>query len=601
MLKFGKNKIPELFKRSRENAYSRHFSSPVLHVQIPRWRARVLFVLISLGFLAVIGKALYIQIMSTEFLQAEGEKRFERTLQLPATRGLITDRNGEFLATSTPAVAVWSIPEETSKASAQQLGALAKLLDMPLKDLQERLKNLDKTFVYLKRQIPTDIGKQIKELGVPGIHSLPESKRSYPQGPVTAHVVGFTNIEDRGIEGIELQMNDSLQGKPGLRRVLRDRIGRIIEDVQEVEPATDGADVMLTIDGHIQLLTAQALEKAMKKHDAESAGAVVIDTLNGEILAMVSVPSYDPNEQSERKGPALRNRVITDTFEPGSIIKPLVAALALDAGVITKNTLFNTGTGSYRYQGATITDVSSRNGTLNVSGILRRSSNIGMTMIAERLRSEQMWTVFNALGFGQVPNTGFPGAASGRVRPWERWKLIEKATMSYGYGLSVSLLQIAKAFTTLARDGDMISLSLIKNDKKPTSIQIYKPQTARDVRAMLEESAGPEGNKIQAMVNGYRIGGKSGTARQIVNGRYSRSDYRGSFVAVAPISKPRVVVAVTVNRPKKGGYYGTLTAGPVAAEIIEGTLKYLTVQPDLPVEPALEAKNPNTTSRRNRG
>ena len=222
-------------------------------------------------------------------------------------------------------------------------------------------------------------------------------------------------------------------------------------------------------------------------------------------------------------------------------------------------------------------------------------------MISERLRSEQMWTVFNALGFGQVPNIAFPGAASGRVRPWERWKLIEKATMSYGYGLSVSLLQIAKAFTTLARDGDMISLSLIKNDKKPTSIQIYKPQTARDVRAMLEESVGMEGNKIQAMVNGYRIGGKSGTARQIVNGRYSRSDYRGSFVAVAPISKPRIVVAVTVNRPKKAGYYGSLNAGPVAAEIIEGTLKYLTVPPDLPVEPSLEAKSQNTTGRRNRG
>ncbi|NLY64397.1 MAG: penicillin-binding protein 2 [Alcaligenaceae bacterium] len=602
MFKFGKKKSSDQARQGRPAGYSRHFSSPVLHVQIPRWRSRLLFLIISCCFVAVISKALIVQVLNTEFLQAEGEKRFERTLVLPAKRGSIFDRNGEPLASSVNAYAVWVVPEKAdTNASPEQKKKLAEILQMPLKDLQARLKEHDKTFVYLKRQISVAQQSAIKELKLEGVHFLPESKRNYPQGSLMAHVVGFTNIEDKGIEGVELQLNEGLSGTPGLRRVLRDRLGQIIADVQEVEQPVNGKDVTLTIDRTIQHLTVQALEKAMKKHQADSAAALVIDTNSGEILSMVSLPSYDPNEQSQRKGPALRNRGITDTFEPGSIIKPLVVGLALDAGSITKNTLFNTGSGSYRYQGATITDVSTRNGTLNAAGILRRSSNIGMAMISERLRAQQMWTVFNALGFGQAPNTNFPGAASGRVRPWERWKLIEKATMSYGYGLSVSLLQIAQAYTTFARDGDMISLSLIKQAKQPTSIQIFKSKIARDVRAMLEESSGREGNKIQAMVEGYRIGGKSGTARQIVNGRYSRSAYRGSFVSIAPISKPRIVVAVTIDRPQKGGYYGTVVAGPVAAEIIEGTLKHLAVPPDAPIESSLEAKNQNNSSRRNQG
>ena len=579
----------------------RFYDSPVLNVQMPMWRARLVLIFMMVGFLALIAKALYLQGLSNDFLQRQGERRYEKTLVLPAMRGKVFDRTGKVvLASSVPVKAIWTVPEDAQNARPEQLEALARLLEMPLSDVQGRLSNTDKSFVYIKRQVAPDVAEQIRQLRIPGIHQQDEVRRFYPEGDMTAHVLGFTNIEDRGIEGIELAYNDALLGKPGSRRVIRDRLGRIVEDVQAAVPPLHGKDLYLSLDVGVQFDLYAALKAAMEEHKAAGAAGVVIDSRTGEILALANLPSYNPNDRASRSGNELRNRAVVDTFEPGSIMKPFTVGLALDLSRIKSTTKFDTGNGKYHYHGATISDVS-RNGVIDAAGILRRSSNIGMTMISERLRSEQMWTVFNALGFGQVPNIAFPGAASGRVRPWERWKLIEKATMSYGYGLSVSLLQIAKAFTTLARDGDMISLSLIKNDKKPTSIQIYKPQTARDVRAMLEESVGMEGNKIQAMVNGYRIGGKSGTARQIVNGRYSRSDYRGSFVAVAPISKPRIVVAVTVNRPKKAGYYGTLNAGPVAAEIIEGTLKYLTVPPDLPVEPSLEAKSQNTTGRRNRG
>ncbi|SPY09164.1 peptidoglycan D,D-transpeptidase FtsI family protein [Oligella urethralis] len=570
----------------------RFFNEPVIENKLPKWRSLCILGLFVGGFTIVLGQAFYHQIYNNDFLRAEGEKRFEVNQTLPANRGRIEDRNGVFLATSVPVRAVWIIPEELQGATPEQFKFLAESVDLSVASVKERMENhMGKTFVYLKRQVPMDKAESLREQKLPGVYFLPEVKRSYPQGPITAHLVGFTNIENNGIEGIEKHYESRLSGVDGNRTVLRDRLGRVIQDVYAQSPAQDGENVRLTIDSQIQYLSYQALEKAVKHHAADSGGAVVIDTQTGEILSMVSYPSYDPNDRSARKGALLRNRAVTDVFEPGSIIKPLVAALALDAKAISLNTKFATGNGSYRYQGHTITDVSRYNGTLDVAGVIRRSSNIGMTMIAERLRAEQMWTVFKALGFGTAPEIGFPGIATGNLRPWERWRLIEKATMSYGYGVSTSLLQIAHAYTTLARDGDMVSLSLIRSEKPAKSVQIFSKETARNVRRMLEETAGPNGSKIQAMVEGYRIGGKSGTARKIVNGKYSRSDYRGSFVAVAPISNPRIVVAVTVDNPRKAGYFGTLIAGPATGEIISGTLKYLSVPPDLNVVPTLEANN----------
>jgi cell division protein FtsI (penicillin-binding protein 3) len=560
----------------------RFFDSPVLNIQMPLWRSRLVLILIMLGFVALGIKSLYLQGISTDFLQQQGELRYERTLVLPATRGKIFDRSGSVvLASSVPVRAIWAIPEDAQDASPAQLDQLGKLLDMPVKDIDSRLVNEDKNFVYIKRQVPVAIGDKIKQLKIPGIHQLSEMRRFYPEGDIAAHVVGFTNIEDKGIDGVELAFNSELSGVPGSRRVIKDRLGRVVEDVQAVVPSVNGQDLSLSIDAGVQFDTYSALKKAMDDHQAKSAAAIVVDVRTGEILALVDLPTYDPNDRGARTGAALRNRAMTDTFEPGSIMKPFTAALALDVGRITTSTLFKTGNGQYRYQGATIHDVSS-NGTLNIAGILRRSSNIGMTMLSELMTSKEMWDKFTQLGFGRAPPTHFPGVASGRLRPWERWRPIERATMAYGYGLSVSLLQIAHAYTAFARNGDMVSLTLLKRHGKATSVQVYTPKVAGLIRAMLEAAAGPDGAKL-AQVQGYRVAGKSGTARQIIDGKYSRNKYRGSFVGLAPVSNPRIVVAVTLDEPSVGGYYGGAIAAPVFSSIVTSCLRRLGVQPDAPI------------------
>jgi cell division protein FtsI (penicillin-binding protein 3) len=337
----------------------------------------------------------------------------------------------------------------------------------------------------------------------------------------------------------------------------------------------------------VQYLVFKALSDAIALHHARGAAAVVLDARTGEILSMASLPTYDPGNRGSLDTDALRNQAITDTFEPGSIMKPFTAALALDLGRITTSTMFDTGNGHFRYQGSTISDVS-RNGTINVADVLRRSSNIGMTLISEKLEPREMWDRFTELGFGQAPQLGFPGAAPGRLRPWDRWRLIEKATMAYGYGLSVSLLQMARAYTVFARDGDMVSLTLVKRDSEPTSVKIYPPKIAALIRTFLEAAAGPDGAKL-AQVQGYRVAGKSGTARKIVDGKYSTSRYRSSFVGFAPVSDPRIVVAVTIDEPQTGGYYGGAVAAPVFSTIVGGSLRLMNVQPDAPFESTVVA------------
>lgn len=561
----------------------RFHDSPVLSVQMPLWRSRLVLVLLMLAFASLAVKALHLQGLSTEFLQRQGERRYERTLVLPATRGKIFDRTGSVvLASSVPARAIWAIPEDTRKATPQQMTELAALLGMPVQDIQRRLVDPEKTFVYIKRQVDGVLAEKIRKLKIPGFHQQPEMRRFYPEAEMTAHILGFTDIEDEGIEGVELAFNDALSGTPGSRRVIKDRLGRVVEDVQAIIPPVNGQDLHLSVDAGIQFDVQTALKKAMSENQASAAAGIVLDVRTGEILALANLPSYDPNDRDARKGAALRNRAITDTFEAGSSLKPFTAALALDIQRITKSTLFPTGNGQYRYQGSTISDVS-RNGTITVADVLRRSSNIGMTMISERLTSEEMWNNFNELGFGRPPQANFPGVASGRLRPWERWRPIERATMAYGYGLSVSLLQIAQAYTAFARNGDIVSLTLLKRTGQPTSVRAYSPEVARDIRDMLEAAAGPDGAKL-AHVQGYRVAGKSGTARKIINGKYSKTQYRSSFVGFAPVSNPRIVVAVMVDEPKAGAYYGGRVAAPVFAEIVARGLRRLGVQPDAPIE-----------------
>ena len=557
------------------------FDNPVLRGQLPTWRARLVLILLFGGFTVLAGRALFLQGLSTEFLQQQGERRYERTLTLAATRGKIMDRNGAVLASSVPARAIWAIPEDLKQATPAQLDTLAKLLETPVADLRRRVEE-DKNFVYLKRQVAMDVADKIKQLGLPGVHQQPETRRYYPDGDV-----GFNSVEDQGQEGVELTFNQQLSGRPGSRRVIKDRLGRVIEDVQAVTLPVDGRDLRLSIDTRLQYLVFKELKDAMDKHQAKGATAVVVDVHTGEILALANVPTFDPNKRETFHGANLRNQAITDTFEPGSIMKPFTAALALDLGRITTSTLFETGNGRFTYQGSTISDVS-RNGTLDVAGVLRKSSNIGMTMISEKLESREMWDRFTELGLGQAPQVGFPGAAPGRLRPWDRWRLIEKATMAYGYGLSVSLLQVARAYTVFARNGDMVSLTLVKRDSDPTSVKIYTPKTTALVRGMLEAAAGPEGTKA-AQVQGYRVAGKSGTARKIVDGKYSMQRYRSSYVGFAPVSDPKIVVAVSIDEPTVGGYYGGAIAAPVFSHIVGGSLRLMGVRPDAPFESTIVA------------
>jgi len=563
------------------------FNNPVLRGQLPAWRARLVLILLFCGFITLGGRALYLQGVSTDFLQQQGERRYERTLTLSATRGKIMDRNNVVLASSVPARAIWAIPEDANTATAPQMSTLSKLLDMSVADLTERLKNEDKNFVYLKRQVPMEVADKIKQLAMPGIHQQPETRRYYPDGAVMAHVVGFTNVEDQGQEGVELAFNQALQGRAGSRRVIKDRLGRVIEDVQAVTMPMDGKDINLAIDTRLQYLVGKTLKDAIDLHHARGAAAVIIDAHTGEILALASLPTYDPNDRSTFQVASMRNQAITDTFEPGSIMKPFTAALALELGRITPSTQFETGNGQFRYQGSTISDVS-RNGTLTVAGVLLKSSNISMTMISETPQAREMWDKFTELGLGQAPQLGFPGAAPGRVRPWDRWRLIEKATMAYGYGLSVSLLQMARAYTVFARNGDMVSLTLVKRDSEPTSVKVYTPKIANMIRGYLEAAAGPDGAKL-AQVQGYRVAGKSGTARKIVDGKYSRSRYRSSFVGFAPVSNPRLVIAVTIDEPQTGGYYGGAIAAPVFSTLMGPSLRMLGVQPDAPFQSTVVA------------
>lgn len=561
-----------------------YHDSPILSTQMPFWRARLVLVLLMLGFVALIIKALYLQGLSTEFLQQQGERRYERTLVLPPMRGKVFDRTGSVvLASSVPVRAIWAIPEDAKNATAEQVAAMAKLLEMSETDIRRRLSVEERHFVYIKRQVDLDLAAQVAALKVPGIHQQEEMRRFYPEGEGMAHVLGFTNIEDKGIEGIELAFDQALSGTPGSRRVIRDRLGRVVEDVRDAIPPAHGKDLRLSIDAGLQFDTYTALKKGMDEAQARAAAAIVLDVQTGEVLALVNLPTYNPNDRDDRKGPALRNRALTDTFEPGSIMKPFTVALALDNKRITTATQFNTGNGQYRYQGHTISDVSRHNGTLDAAGILRRSSNIGMTMISERLSSQEMWNKFNELGFGRAPQADFPGVASGRLRPWDRWRPIERATMAYGYGLSVSLLQMAHAYTAFARQGDMVSLTLLKREGKASSVQVYTPEVATLVRGMLEAAAGPDGAKL-AQVQGYRVAGKSGTARKMLDGRYSKSLYRGSFVGFAPASEPRIVVAVSLDEPQGTRYYGGAIAAPVFSEIVARSLRRLGVQPDVPVE-----------------
>jgi len=564
--------------------------SPVLAVRLPDWRSRVVLFVLFAAFLALAGRALWLQGVSNQFLQKQGASRYERVLELPATRGKIFDRNGIVLASSLPVKAVWAIPEDVKESSSQKLRELAQLLDMPQADLLKKLDS-DRTFVYLKRQVEMDVIAKIEKLGIDGLDTRKEYKRYYPQGEVMAHIVGFTNVEDVGQEGIELAQQKNLVGQTGSRRVIKDRLGRIVEDVGLSREPHDGKDLTLSVDSKLQYIAYNSIKDAVEKFHAKAGAAIVLDVHTGEVLALANWPTYNPNDRSHLTGEQLRNRVITDTFEPGSTLKPFTVALALDKGLIKPTTLFDTGNGRYQTGGHTIRDTHPH-GVIDVSTIIQKSSNIGTTKISELLTAQDMWEMFTKVGFGQAPRYGFPGAAAGRVRPYKSWPIVAKANMSFGQGISMSLLQLAHAWLIFARDGDVIPLSFQKVTDKPVGQQIVSAKTAAQIRTMVESVVSPQGTAAQAQVAGYRVGGKTGTAQKVINGRYSQTHYVGSFAGIAPMSNPRFIIAVMIDDPSGPFHTGGAVAAPTFAALAANALRAANVPPDSTVTDIIIPEHP---------
>ncbi|WP_075794737.1 peptidoglycan D,D-transpeptidase FtsI family protein [Massilia putida] len=564
--------------------------SPVLAVRLPDWRSRVVLFVLFAAFLALAGRALWLQGVSNQFLQKQGASRYERTLELPATRGKIFDRNGIVLASSLPVKAVWAIPEDVLNSPRPKLRELAQLLDLPEAELLKKLDS-DRTFVYLKRQVEMDVIAKIEKLGIDGLDTRKEYKRYYPQGEVMAHIVGFTNVEDVGQEGIELAQQKNLVGQTGSRRVIKDRLGRIVEDVGLSREPHDGKDLTLSVDSKLQYIAFNSVKDAVEKFHAKAGAAIVLDVHTGEVLALTNWPTYNPNDRSHLTGEQLRNRVITDTFEPGSTLKPFTVALALDRGLIKPTTLFDTGNGRYQTGGHTIRDTHPH-GVIDVSTIIQKSSNIGTTKISELLSAQDMWEMFTKVGFGQAPRFGFPGATAGRLRPYKSWPIVAKANMSFGQGISMSLLQLARAWMIFARDGDIIPLSFQKVTEKPVGQQIISPKVAAQVRTMVESVVSPQGTAPQAQVAGYRIGGKTGTAQKVINGRYSQTHYVGSFVGIAPMSNPRFVIAVMIDDPSGPFHTGGAVAAPTFATLAANAMRAENIPPDSSVTDIIIPEHP---------
>ena len=560
-------------------------ASPLLASKTPVWRSKFVVALLALAFAGLGARAAYVQVFGNDFFQRQGEVRFARTLELPANRGRVLDRNGLILASSVVAQSIWAIPEDVDK-SEPKLKDLAKLLEMPLSALRKKLANEDKTFVWIKRQVDEPIAKEIAALGIKGIYQRREYKRQYPEGEAAAHVVGFTNVEDRGQEGVELAFNSQLAGKAGSRRVIKDRLGRVIEDVRDVIPPVDGPDLQLSIDSKVQFFAYEKLREAVKENKAKAGSVIVLDAQTGEVLALANFPSYNPNKRVNLSGEQLRNRVLTDSFEPGSTMKPFIAALALEKGLVRPTTQIQTAPGRVTIGGSTISDAHPHE-VLTVNEIIQKSSNVGTVKMAMQMHPREMWETYAQAGFGQKPQVPFPGAVSGRLRPYKTWRPIEQATMSYGYGLSASLFQLAQAYTIFARNGELIPVSMLKTEGPATGVRVFSEKNAVAVRKMLELATGPGGTAPKAQTMGYSVGGKTGTAHKQEGKGYAANKYRSWFVGIAPIEQPRIVVAVMIDEPSNGVYFGGLVAAPVFSETVQQTLRILGVQPDMNVKPQI--------------
>lgn len=567
--------------------------SPVLAVQLPAWRSRfVLFVLFA-AFALLAARAFWLQALTTDFLQKKGASRYARTLELPAVRGKIFDRNGEVMATSLPAKGIWAIPDAI-EITPDKLKKLAQLLDVNAPELQKKL-DANGNFIPIKRQVEPEVADQVLALGIPGIYARKEYKRHYPSGQIASHILGFTNVDDAGLEGIEYSHQKDLAGQTGSRRVIRDGKGQVIEDIAYIREPQDGRDLTLSIDSKIQYIAFTHLKQAVEENKAKAGAIVVLDVQTGEVLALANMPTFNPNVREGRNVNHVRNRVFTDTYEPGSTLKPFTIALAMDRGLITPDTVLDTPN-KITFGSKSVGDSHGHPSSMSVAQIIQQSSNVGTIRVAQKLQSRQMWDMFTAVGYGQaLPRSFFPGAVAGRLRPYKNWQPVDQATMSYGHGISVSLIQVARSYMIFARNGDIIPLSFQKVTQLPQPQRVITEKTAMQMREMMERVVGPGGTAPYAQVRGYRVAGKTGTAHKVEAGRYVNK-YVASFVGLAPASNPRIIIAVMIDEPTGGKHFGGQVAAPVFANVASSTLRSLNVAPDtsvanviLPAAPVAES------------
>jgi cell division protein FtsI (penicillin-binding protein 3) len=555
-------------------------TTPNLVLRLPMWRSRLMLFLLFFVFMLLLIRAFWIQGPGNAFYEAKGVRGTQRELELPASRGKILDRNGQVIATSLEAKSVIAyndtVPDDLSP---EKVKALANLLQISETELRKKLKE-ERKQIFLKRQVDPAVAQKIKQLEIPGIGLNNEYRRFYPEGEAMAHVVGFTNVEDRGQEGMELSREKELAGHPGQRRVVVDRLGRVVEEMAILQLPQNGKDLSLSIDSKIQFLAYNAVKSAVEKHQAKAGGAVVLDTQTGEILALANYPSYNPNDRKYLTGEQLRNRVLTDTFEPGSTMKPFTVSLALEKGQVQPNTQMVIGA-KYLIGPKPITDTHPY-GTLTIAQIIQKSSNIGTAKLAMNTSPQEMWDLYTAAGFGQAPKIGFPGAVAGTLHPYKKWVPSDQARIAFGYGISSSLFQLARAYTIFARDGELVPLTIERSPEFKPGTPVISAKTAIEMRSMLETVTEPGGTALKAQAEGFRVGGKTGTSHKLV-GKVYGNKYRAYFAGLAPISAPRIVVAVMIDEPTKGGHYGGEVAAPVFSTIVSETLHTLNVLPDAKV------------------
>jgi cell division protein FtsI (penicillin-binding protein 3) len=551
-----------------------------LSLVLPIWRSRLLIMLLLLGLVALAGRAIYLQGLNKDFLQQQGQSRYSRIVELNAQRGKITDRHGEILAISAPVKSVWADPQKMN-ATPEQLQALAHLIEIDVDDIRKRISDQDKRFVHLRRQLSPEMASGVANLNISGVYLKREFYRYYPTGEMAAHILGFTNIDGKGQVGVELGWEDILTGEHGSRRVIKDRIGRVIESVEKIRSPRPGQNLMLSIDSKIQYLAHRELKRAVKANHAKAGSVIVLDVQTGEVLGLANYPTYNPNQRSSIRAGKTRNRALVDVFEPGSTLKPFAVAVAMETGKINPDTLFQTSPGTLKIGNATIRDVRNK-GTLSVSQVIQESSNVGAAKIALLLPPKTLWEMLSRSGFGMPTGSNFPGEVNGRLRPYHKWRPIEQATMSYGHGISVNLMQLARAYTIFAAEGQLKPVSLLKRDAPPVGQQVISRKTALAMSSMLETVVQPGGTGLQAKVNGYRVAGKTGTAHKPLEGMkgYAKNRYISTFVGYAPVSNPRLVVAVMIDEPSAGQYYGGAVAAPLFSQVMTGALRQLGVPHD---------------------